>query len=104
MKVHVLDEVVELLRQKHVGGWADFESAYRSFQRRHCEPCESEIACLTRFWRYIVSASGFGAEPRESALSALCDTDTGREWVINFKRYVLCILVDIYDALEDYHD
>ncbi len=104
MKVHVLDEVIELLRQKHVGGWAEFASAYHYFKIRHCDSEESEITCLTKLWRYIISAGRFTVEERSIALSALCETDTGREWVTNFRQYVLGILVDIYEALEDYHE
>ena len=102
-KLMLLDEVVELLRQKHVGGWADFESAYHSFRQRHCHPDESDIECMTRLWRYLVSASGMSNVERSDALSALCEHDSVREWLRNFKQYVLCALGDIYEALEDYH-
>ncbi len=104
MRVCILDEVVELLRQNSVGGWAEFASAFHAFRLRHGHTEESEICTMTKMWRYLISAGSFSEHERSLALSALSDTDTYRQWVVNFKQYVLCLLVDIYAQLEDYHD
>lgn len=104
MRVCILDEVVELLRQKRVVGWAEFASAFHAFRIRHGQPGESEICTMTKMWRYIISAGHFGELERSDALSSLNDTDSHRQWVVNFKHYVLCLLVDIYAQLEDYHE
>lgn len=104
MRVCILDEVVELLRQKCVGGWAEFASAFHAFRARHGNVNESEICTMTKMWRYLISAGNFHEYERSLALSALNDTDTCRQWVVNFKQYVLGLLVDIYAQLEDYHD
>lgn len=104
MRVCILDEVVELLRQKCVGGWAEFASAFHAFRARHGDVNESEICTMTKMWRYLISAGNFREYERSLALSALNDTDTCRQWVVNFKQYVLGLLVDIYAQLEDYHD
>lgn len=104
MAIQVLDEVVELLRLRHVGGWEDFRPSYNTFKIRHCHPKESEIECMTRFWRYLVSASHMCHHDRSVALSALCEQDSAREWINNFKQYILSLLDDLYVALEDYHD
>lgn len=102
MRICILGEVEELLRRNSVGGWDYFAKAFNAFRARHEINYESEICTMTKMWRYIISASNFSDGDRSVALSSLNDTDTPREWLVNFRQYVLCLLTDIYMQLEDY--
>lgn len=104
MKIDLLGEVVELLRQKHIAGWQDFTNAHGNFSQRHCDLGDNEVDVMNRFWRYILTNTDLDNNALDSAYSALCPSSSKREWIDNFKTYILCHISDIYDALGDYRE
>lgn len=101
----MLDLIVEvraLLQRNHIGGWQDFEPAYRNFCARHCRIDLTEVERMNKFWRHVISNTPDGVNSLSDAMSALCHCLSQREWLKNFRNYVFICLTDINEALSDY--
>ena len=100
--INLISEVNALLKGNHIGGWQDFEPAYRNFCNRHCRDGLTEVDRMNKFWRHILSNTQTGDNSISDAMAALCHCISLREWLKNFKDYVFVCLIDINEALSDY--
>lgn len=99
---NLIDEVSAMLRRDHIGGWQDFEPAYRNFCVRHCRVELTEVERMNKFWRHVISNTTTSAYSLSNAMGALCHCLSQKEWLKNFRNYVFVCLTDINEALADY--
>ncbi len=95
MIINIIEEVSSALRRHRIDKHADFTVRYHDFNDDRGEADGNCVHAMNRYWRFIVARIDKlrGQSDRiATAMGSLTDSESKREWLNNFERYVIPLL------------